>query len=97
MANLRLIQPIFQLRIIKKVKSLAEKPRNPIFASRLKIGRFVYRLGQPPFTGQRRVRFPYRLQTPLQRSWRGVLHLETTQACLRALTNGERPQRRSRC
>ncbi len=27
-----------------------------------KNGRFVYRLGQPPFTGQRRVRFPYRLQ-----------------------------------
>ena len=26
-----------------------------------KNGRFVYRLGQPPFTGQRRVRFPYRL------------------------------------
>ena len=27
-----------------------------------KNARFVYRLGQPPFTGQRRVRFPYRVQ-----------------------------------
>lgn len=54
---------------VKKVKNLlAVKPMNPIFATRLtqtsfKDGRFVYRLGQPPFTGQRRVRLPYRLQS----------------------------------
>jgi hypothetical protein len=43
---------------------LVESIASPIFATHYKNGRFVYRLGQPPFTGQRRVRFPYRLQKP---------------------------------
>ena len=36
---------------------------DPIDPKGRTVGRFVYRLGQPPFTGQRRVRFPYRLQS----------------------------------
>ena len=48
--------------VVRKI-DLAEKRCEAIFATRIeKNGRFVYRLGQPPFTGQRRVRFPYRLQ-----------------------------------
>ena len=65
---------------------LAVKRLRPIFATRLtqtsiNDGRFVYRLGQPPFTGQRRVRFPYRLQS-LSRKWEAFLCEDAKQARL---------------
>ena len=55
-------------------KAIASYFCDPIDKRLSNDGRFVYRLGQPPFTGQRRVRFPYRLQS-LSTKLRGFFRL----------------------